>query len=534
MFLFITSCIMFIKISKRVKDGKTYKTVYLAEWYREDGKVKHKHLYSFKNLTEYQILWLQNIFWKQSENSFSSSKDIFKLKDLKIIASKQYWNIAIFSKIFDEHFKWILDKKYHSNIKAITINRIFEPKSKNWLNNRLKLVDLPVIANKNSIYDAVDYLNSNHTKIEDKLFKKSKDQNCDLLLYDITSTYFEWDKVDIAKYWYSRDHRWDRKQVNIWLVTNSIWCPITTEIFEWNINDKSTIKDKIDQLKNRFWINKVTFVFDRWMKTKVNLKYIREQWFEYITALDHAELKDKAMKNQNIMQWLFDKENLAEYYIEDKKYVLSYNEHKAHKDKNDRQILIERTKKRLGKIQNLKRDYSIQQVQDKISKTIDKDKCSKYIKYEIKEVEKNWKKIWKLEFEDNDEIIKKDELYDWFYMVESTITNIDKEELESKYKSLQLVERSFDEIKNLIELRPVFHWKTDRVKWHIFACFLSYYLLFQFKQNVQDLLKNNTLDCLLTDLKWVSKSYIEIKNITMNLISELTPNQKAIFEKFNL
>jgi transposase len=49
-------------------------------------------------------------------------------------------------------------------------------------------------------------------------------------------------------------------------------------------------------------------------------------------------------------------------------------------------------------------------------------------------------------------------------MVESTITDIDKEELESKYKSLQLVERSFDEVKNLIELRPVFHWKTDRVK----------------------------------------------------------------------
>jgi transposase len=525
---------MFIKISKRVKDGKTYKTIYLAEWYRENGKVKHKHLYSFKNLTEYQILWLQNIFWKQSKNTFSDSKDIFKLKDLKIIASKQYWNITVFSKIFDEHFKWILSQKHYSNIRALLINRIFEPQSKSWLNNRLKLVDLPTISNKNSIYDTVDYLNSEHTKIEDKLFKKNKDQNCDLLLYDITSTYFEWTKCEIAKYGYSRDHRWDRKQVNIWLVTNSFWCPITTEIIEWNINDKSTVKDKIDKLKTRFWIKKVTFVFDRWMKTKINLEYIKEQWFEYITALDHAELKEKAMKNQDVMQWLFDKQNLAEYSFDNKKHVLSYNEQKAYKDKNDRLILVDRTKKRLQKIQNLKRNYSLQTIQDKVSKTINKDKCSKYISYKIIEFEKDWKKYWKLEFEDNTEMIEKDELYDWFYMVESTITEISKEELESKYKSLQLVERSFDEVKNLIELRPIFHWKTDRVKWHIFACFLSYYLLFHFKQKVQELLKNNTLDKLLTELKCISKSYVEIRNLTFSLISELTPLQKSIFEKFNL
>ena len=532
---------MFVKVAKRTKKWKTYKTVFLAEWYRdkETWKVKHRHHCSLKWLSEEQILWLKQVFgkWEKDVKIKTSS-----ITDLKFLSSKQYGQSLIFGKIFDECIWDSIWRKYKEIAKTTIINRIFEPKSKDWLWNWLEQVDwFNPILSKKMPYNLMDYFDKQKDEIEKKLFEKNKDENCDLLLYDITSTYFEWDKCEIAKYWYSRDHRWDKKQVNIWLVTNSIWCPITTEVIEWNLTDKTTVQKKVDSLKTKFGIKNITFVFDRWMKTKVNLEYIQEQWFEYITALNHSELKKRAEENKDIQKSLFEKENLAEFIINDKIYILSYNQKKAYKDTEDRKLLIEKTEKHLEKIQKLKRDYTVEQLQDKISKKINKYKCERYVDYEIKKVsktieerpkQKDWRKekilvkkeFWELIFVRNQKKIE----YDWFYMVESTDTKERWEVLEKRYKSLQYVENAFDSVKNLIDIRPVFHRKTSRVKWHIFMCFLSYYLLHKFKVKVQRLLSTSTLDTVLTAVKTICRWYFEIENITISKITETSELQKSI------
>lgn len=535
---------MFVKISKRVKKWKTYKTVFLTEWYRdEEWKVKHRHHCSLKWLTEEQILWLQQIFGKWNKNVEVPTSSI---KDLKFLSSKQYGQALVFGKLFDEYLWDSIWRKYKQIAKTTIINRIFEPKSKNWLSNRVKQVEWfdPIISKKVP-YQLMDYFDKQKDNIEKKLFNKNKDQNCDLLLYDITSTYFEWDKCEIAEYGYSRDHRWDKKQVNVWLVTNSVWCPITTEVIQGNLTDKTTIKGKVDDLKKKFGIKNITFVFDRGMKSKVNLEYIQEQWFDYITALNHSELKKRAQENKDIQQSLFEKEDLAEFIIDKKKYVLSYNDWKAHKDTNDREMLIKKTEGQMKIIQELKRDYTVQELQDKISKKINKYKTEKYIKYkiektvrtiEVKQKSKDWKnkktrvkkEFGTLVFERNEEKIEFDKRYDWFYMVESTKKEEKWEILEKKYKSLQCVENAFDSVKNLIEIRPVFHRKTSRVKWHIFTCFLAYYLLHKFKVKAKELLKENTLDTLLTSIKTIHKWYFEINNITISKITERDELQKSI------
>lgn len=442
--------------------------------------------------------------------------------------------------IFDQSFDSILSKipsfpqEQRSALKVIVLNKIFEPKSKYSLPNWMKTQDFDFsINNKNDFYECLDLLEIHQDTIEKKLFQKTKLEKADIILYDITSTYFEgkWAE-ELCKYGYSRDHRWDRVQVNIWLVTDKTGLPISVEIFEGNVTDKTTIEGKLKSLKEKFHIEDITFVFDRGMKSKTNLKAIEEAWYGYITALSHSELHKKAEENKEIQLSLFDKKDLAEFILKDeetgkeKKLILCHNPGKAKKDQWDRIRLIEKTEESLRNIQWLKKEYTDIEIQDKVSKKINRFKCEKYLSYTIQN--------GKLSLERNQEKIHKDEQFDGFYMIESTDTTIGAEEWERKYKSLQLVERAFDAVKNLIEIRPVFHYKEKRIKGHIFSCFMSYYVLHIFKEKCQSLLRENTLDTLLTELTIIQKTYFQIEKHHFEKLNELWELQKQLFDIFRI
>lgn len=528
---------MFIKTSIRKIKWIDYTTEYLVEAYRDPKTKKPK---------QRTLLCLTKLPDKQKLALKESLKNITKiqtstLESLKVIATKQYWTVKIMWDIFDKSFDTILSSipsfsvQHKKALKTIVLNKIFSCKSKYSLPNWINTQDFDFsISNKNDFYECLDSLESNQDTIEKKLLEKTKIEKADIILYDITSTYFEWvGATNLCKYWYSRDHRSDRVQVNIWLITDKTGLPISVEIFEWNIVDKSTIEGKLKDLKDKFNIEDITFVFDRWMKSKANLEAIQEAWYWYITALSHSELKSKALENNEIQLSIFDKKDLAEFIEKDektkkeKKLILCHNPSKAKRDKLDRIKLIEKTEKELIKIENLKKDYTDIQLQDKVSKKINRFKCEKYINYEIKNN--------KLEFSRHQEKIDTDEKFDWFYMIETTETNLKAIDWESKYKSLQLVERAFDSIKNLIEIRPVFHYKETRIKWHIFSCFMSYYILHIFKEKVKELLKDNTLDILLTELQGIQKTYFQIDSkYNFEKLNELSSVQKAIFDIFRV
>jgi transposase len=420
----------------------------------------------------------------------------FKKSELKILASKELGSIAVFGHLFDKILGKKIEKRYFNALKSIVINKIFEPCSKNAISNWMKNMDFDFsISNRNDFYEALDYLEEKQEEIEKKLLaEKGK---LSLLLYDITSTYFEGKGAEnLCKYGYSRDHRSDRMQVNIGLVCNEAGFPISVEIMAGNITDKQTVKDKIDALKKKFKIEKVCFVFDRGMKSESNLKYIEESGYQYITCLSHAQLRQKALENKNIQQSIFDKEDLARFEITEKEgkrvFVLCHNPMKKEKDSANRLALLSRTEADLKKIQALKRVYTDLEIQNKLSKKINAHHCEKYLNYEIKE--------GRLSFSRNTEKLENDAQYDGFFMIESSQTEMKAQEMEDTYKSLQIVERAFDDVKNHLQIRPVFHYKEERIKGHIFSCFLSYHLLHQFRIQCADLLKKYSLNALLTEL----------------------------------
>lgn len=562
-------------ISKKT-NGKTHIGHFLVEGYRDKktGKVKQKILSNLSHLPEKTILMVK----ESLKGNTAMAKT--KFEDLEIISNKQYGNIQIFSKLFEQYFgKYFTNKNYNQALKTIVINKLFDPKSKNGIDNWLAEVDLPNITNKNDLYDCLDYLEGEQPKIEQRLSKQNKDDNkknqdtSNILLYDITSTYFEGKgDPEICKYGYSRDHRSDRVQVNIGLITSSDGTPISVEIIAGNLSDKQTLTDQIDKIKDKFNIKDLTFIFDRGMKSKVNLQYLTDAGYDYITALSHAELKKKAEENNIIQTSLFDKKDLASFAVDGKHYSLVHNPLKAYGDKNDRLSLIKKTEAKLEKIQQLKTNLTAIQIQDKVSKIINKYSCEKYLVYKIVEVNleragtvdsvdsvdandsvgavdsvgatdavgnvgniNNTPKIYtKLEYQRNQEKIDLDEKYDGFYMVESTNKDITAQDAVNQYKDLQLVERAFDCVKNHIEIRPVFHYKQSRIKGHIFSCFMSYFLLHKFKQETRDLLKEHTLDALLTQTKLIQKTCFRIGNFCFDKINNLSPTQEEILKRFKI
>lgn len=121
-------------------------------------------------------------------------------------------------------------------------------------------------------------------------------------------------------------------------------------------------------------------------------------------------------------------------------------------------------------------------------------------------------------------------------MIESTKTDLEKKEIETTYKNLKYVEHAFFEMKNIFEIRPVFHQKKERIKGHIFTCFMSYVLLHEFQEVMRKELQGgkHTLDELLTELRSIYKVPVRIGKIVIDKISELTELQRTLLNRFKI
>ena len=550
---------MFIKTSIRKKpNGQQYETHYLTEGYRDKktGRVKHRYLSNLSPLPSHCILSL-----KTALKNGNGEIDKLDLSELEVLCNKEYGSVKVFHQLYQKYFgNYLTHSNYNKALESCVINKIFNPKSKNSLKNWLSKVDLGYeISNKNDLYESLDYLEQEQPEIEKRLSKAIKQNGCNVLLYDITSTYFE-GKGDesICAFGYSRDHRSDRVQVNIGVITSSDGTPISVEIIAGNISDKQTLQDQIDKLKDKFNITEITFVFDRGMKSTVNLEYLQESGYNYVTALTHSELRKQCNKNQNIQASLFDKKDLSTFEIDGKYYSLVHNPIKADSDKNNRRKLISKTIEKLEAITKFKRKYEPMVLQDKVSAVINKYNCKKFINYEIKSLTSEAKSskeahtksnvppknvpnntakannYGKLEFCIAEDKVLQAERYDGFYMIESSNKDIQAQTAVSQYKDLQLVERSFDAVKNHIEIRPVFHYKASRIKGHIMTCFMSYFLLHKFKQECADLLKEYSLDELLTELTKIQKNYLKIKNFCFEKITNLSDLGSNLMKRFSI
>ncbi|MDA1101695.1 MAG: IS1634 family transposase [Proteobacteria bacterium] len=341
------------------------------------------------------------------------------------------------------------------------------------------------------LYAALDWLGKSQAHIEARLARRHLSTGT-LVLYDVTSSYLEGSCCELAHYGYSRDHRRDRPQIVFGLLCSAEGCPIAVEVFEGNSGDPSTLSAQIDKLKQRFGLRHVVLVGDRGMITSARIEQeLRPGGLDWITALRAPAIRQLAEDDGPLQLSLFDQRDLAE--IESPAYpgerlIACRNPALAAERGRKRTELLDATQRGLERIQRRVRGKraplrGAAEIGQAVGAVVGRHKVAKHFRITITDDQ--------LGFERDQEAIDAEARLDGFYVLRTSLSEnrLTAERTVSTYKSLARVERAFRSLKALdLQVRPIFHWTSQRVRAHVFLCMLAYYLEWHLRQRLAPML----------------------------------------------
>ena len=393
-------------------------------------------------------------------------------------------------------------------------------------------------------YEAMDRLFARQSAIQKSLSKKHLKDGV-LILYDMTSTYFEgeYEDSELVAFGYNRDKKRGKEQLTIGLLCSIDGCPIAVKVFRGNEKDANTVNDEIDLIKKDFGLKDVVFVGDRGMITKARISDMepgKEHEMLKISALTHAQIKKLCKDSKNVQLSMFDESKPIEVVIPENptiRYALCLNPVRAQKETETRRSMIEMAKVELDKIATPKRVVDAGTLGQRVGKIFSKKKVRKFFDIEIKDD--------LITYTVNEAKVAECELYDGHYVIFTDVTKeqMDIKEVVDSYRALVNIEQAFENLKSpKLELRPVYHKTDERIKCHVFLCMLSYYLLWHMKQKLKPLFDNGgngrkrsyTMEFIIELLKNIQKQLVDFNGIQTFFSSELSEVQQKIFDLLNI
>jgi len=342
-------------------------------------------------------------------------------------------------------------------------------------------------ADEDELYGAMDWLLARQERIERALARRRLKDGT-LVLYDVSSSYFEGRSCPLAERGYSRDGKRGTPQIVYGLVCAPDGCPIAVEVFEGSLHDDKTLPSQIDKLKERFGLSSVVVVSDRGMVTKANLERLRQtDGAAWITALKAPQVQ-RLVKQGDLQLTLFDEQNLAEIASDDypgERLVVCRNPLVAKDRARKREDLLQATER------------ALQEIADRVEQGTLQGQAA--IGLAAGAVWNRWrvKKHFELEITDTNfsfarktEQIAAEAALDGIYVLRTSASAeaLEAPDVVRSYKQLKEVERGFRTLKGPLELRPIHHRLEDRVKAHVFVCMLSYHLSWHLRRALKPLL----------------------------------------------
>jgi hypothetical protein len=342
-------------------------------------------------------------------------------------------------------------------------------------------------ADEEDLYDALDWLLARQGRIERALARRHLQEGT-LVLYDVSSSYFEGRGCPLAQLGYSRDRKPGTLQIVYGLVCAPDGCPLAVEVFEGSVHDDKTLPAQIDKLKQRFGLQSVVVVSDRGMVTKANLGLLREtDGASWITALKAPQVK-KLVKDGDLQLSLFDQHNLAEIASDDypdERLVVCRNPLVADDRARKRQDLLEATERALSDIASRVEQGTLRgeaEIGLAVGAVWNRWRVKKHFELEIEDQ--------RFAFRRKQDQIAQEAALDGIYVLRTSAPQqaLPAPDVVRAYKQLKEVERGFRTLKGPLELRPIHHRLEDRVKAHVFLCMLSYYLTWHLRRALKPLL----------------------------------------------
>lgn len=327
---------------------------------------------------------------------------------------------------------------------------------------------------EDDLYGAMDQLNGHWVNLEKQLYRDAFPQGVRLVLYDLTSVYFEGDGPEpFARYGYSRDHRGDRPQVLLAVATDFEGVPLHLSVLRGNRSDTETLQGLLHILRRRFSITEAIFVFDGGMSSRINLEAMSEAHLRYVTRLSSAALHrlvaELALEKQ---LELGDCPVVMEVTHQAKRYVIAGGPWRQQRDRERRQSRIDKGEAELKRLAAVKRKkVDVQKLASQAGRSLQRLKAHKYFTYRVDAQ-------GVLQWERKADVIEQEAQNDGWYLLHTNEASetCSAAQVLGHYKGLLDVEEAFCELKGYLEVRPVFHWRVDRVVNHVRLCFLAYWL----------------------------------------------------------
>ncbi len=380
---------------------------------------------------------------------------------------------------------------------VLVLARLCEPSSElhiaeDWY-RRTALEDLLALpaplVNDDRLYRALDRLLPHKRTLEQHLVARLGELfalDYDLLLYDVTSTYFEGlaESNPLAQRGYSRDHRPDCKQVCLALVVTRDGMPLGYEVFAGNRTDVTTVEEIVEAMEARYGVAERIWVMDRGMTSEDNLEWLRESGRRYLVGTPKTELRKWARQIADARDWhavrdgIEAKQCVGPEGTETFVLVRSIERREKERAMHERFCRrIEAGLERLGqRVRRARRALDPRRLERQLGRLLERNQraAGRYVIDFVPDptVPAGVRLAW----------TARPEWDDWArwsegcYVLRTNVADWTPEDLWRTYIQLTDAEAAFRIQKSELGLRPIWHQRADRVEAHILVCFLAYVL----------------------------------------------------------
>ena len=386
---------------------------------------------------------------------------------------------------------------------------------------------------EDDLYEAMDQLTGRWVGMEKRLYTTGFPQGVSLVLYDLTSVYFEGDGPwGISHYGHSRDHRSDRPQVILAVAADALGVPIHLGVLRGNRSDTTTLRGLLTTLRRRFGIKEAVFVFDGGMSSKINLEAVESLKLKYVTRLGAAtldQLIEQLPADQSPELW--DRTELMEIVRADKRYVIAGGPWRQQRDQERRQARLAKAEAELKRMAAVKRKQgNAQKLASQVGRALQRLKAHKYFDYSVDS-------HGQLQWSRRADWIQAERVRDGLYLLATNTTaqEVPATGVLAHYKNLQEVEDAFCHLKSYLRVRPMFHRRPDRVRNHVRICFIAYWL--SAKLELQWRQKDQTIEVhnLLRQLQCIRLGRLELEGKTFKTVVTHVPKVlNATLDKLGL
>jgi transposase len=464
-------------------------TVLLRESYREGSKVRKRTLANLSSLSAAQIEAIRAVLAGQAMQPSAQT--------IEIIGSRAHGHVhAVALAMQRLDFASLLGSKpsrERERVLAMVAARIVAPHTKlattRWWHTTTLAADFGVAdANEDDLYAAMDWLLARQDAIQKKLAARHLSEG-GLVLYDLSSSYFEGTSCPLARLGHNRDGKKGLLQVNYGLLTDARGCPVAVSVHEGNVADSATFLPEVQRLRERFGIEQLVMVGDRGMISSKAIDELRElQGIDWITALKNASIRTLVEQRQ-LQLGLFDQRNLVEIASPEypgERLVACRNPQLAKLRALKREELLAATEKSLQAIK-ARVDASKLKGADaiglRVGKVVNQYKVAKHFELAIGEAS--------FSFARKHEAIAAESALDGIYIIRTSVDaqRMDAADCVRNYKALANVERAFRSLKTVdLKVRPIHHRLADRVRAHILLCMLAYYVEWHIREAWRELM----------------------------------------------